>query len=168
MIFDAQLGRWPSYVWMSIWFARELLKEGLLWRVGNVGQIRIWKEKWLPRAITHHDLTPRGGLSDDARVENLIDWETKGWNINMVHKLFGEDNAAVIWNPKSLLVLTGDHSNGKQIWSATTNREFTVRSADHLQKERLSTDLEDEYYSCGEGVYVEGMPWCIGYQSKYL
>jgi hypothetical protein len=31
----------------SIWLARELLKEGLMWRVRNDAHINIWKDNWL-------------------------------------------------------------------------------------------------------------------------
>lgn len=38
-ILDAKLRRRPSYVWRSIWSARELLKVELLWRAVNGGKI---------------------------------------------------------------------------------------------------------------------------------
>jgi hypothetical protein len=34
-ILDANSGYGPSHVWKSIWSARALLKEGLIWRVGT-------------------------------------------------------------------------------------------------------------------------------------
>jgi len=38
---DAQLGKRPSYVWRGIWGAKDLLEEGLMWKVGNGRNIRI-------------------------------------------------------------------------------------------------------------------------------
>jgi hypothetical protein len=48
MNLDAKLGRRPSYVWHGIWSVRDLLKEGLTWRLGNGVHINIWKDEWLP------------------------------------------------------------------------------------------------------------------------
>lgn len=36
-----------SYVWRSIREGREVLKEGVRWRVGNGRQIKVWGERWI-------------------------------------------------------------------------------------------------------------------------
>jgi hypothetical protein len=38
-----------SYVWRSILKGVQLLKEGLIWRVGDGTHINIWRDPWLPR-----------------------------------------------------------------------------------------------------------------------
>jgi hypothetical protein len=47
---DADVGRKPSYAWRSIALAREVLRLGLCWHVGDGRQIRIWRDPWLPLA----------------------------------------------------------------------------------------------------------------------
>ena len=37
-----------SYAWRSILKGREVLKEGMRWRVANGSSIRIWSDPWLP------------------------------------------------------------------------------------------------------------------------
>jgi hypothetical protein len=44
---SSELGRRPSYAWRSIWNAKKLLQEGLVWRVGDRRSIKIWKDRWL-------------------------------------------------------------------------------------------------------------------------
>jgi hypothetical protein len=39
---NAQLGNRPSFVWRSIFQARAVLEAGLVWKVGNGENIRIW------------------------------------------------------------------------------------------------------------------------------
>lgn len=94
------------------------------------------KDKWLPQDIAHYALTPRGEISNDARVADLINSETKGWKRNLVHELFRVDHADVIGQ----LPIRSNNNSDRQIWSAITNGEFTVRSAYHLQNEILATD----------------------------
>ena len=37
-----------SYAWRSILKGREVLKEGMHWRVGDGSSIQIWSDPWLP------------------------------------------------------------------------------------------------------------------------
>lgn len=41
------MGYNPSYAWKSIQNANNLLKEGLVRRVGNESSIKFWRDKWL-------------------------------------------------------------------------------------------------------------------------
>lgn len=47
-ILSAKVGSYPSFTWRSICSARELIADGLLWRVGNGASINIWDDPWLP------------------------------------------------------------------------------------------------------------------------
>jgi len=42
------VGTRPSFVWRSLLSATDLLKEGLVWRVGDGKSIHIWNDWWLP------------------------------------------------------------------------------------------------------------------------
>lgn len=48
---EANFGFNPSFIWRSIWRARNLLKMGLIWRVGNENSINIWDDKWLALSL---------------------------------------------------------------------------------------------------------------------
>lgn len=41
----------PLHGEASIWLARDLLKEGLLWRIGDGETVRIWHDRWFPSTI---------------------------------------------------------------------------------------------------------------------
>src|SRR5687768_16978813 len=44
---DSYLGNLGSYSWRSIWGAKALLKEGVIWRIGNGSMVNIWRDPWV-------------------------------------------------------------------------------------------------------------------------
>jgi hypothetical protein len=58
----ANLGSNPLYAWRSIFNSREMLKQGLIWRVGNGKDIKIWGDKWLPTSPTFQVQSRAPGL----------------------------------------------------------------------------------------------------------
>jgi hypothetical protein len=90
------LGRRPSYAWRSIWSARILLQEGMLWRVGDGRTIRIWQDRLIPSPTTFAIQTPMNTLDFEANVCSLIDEDTKWWNTGLIHSIFNQEEAQLI------------------------------------------------------------------------
>jgi hypothetical protein len=85
---DAEIGRNPSYAWRSIWNSKKLLKEGLIWRVGNGTNIKIWEDPWLPIPRAHPARSPVSILNSQATVSELLDMDTNWWNTALVQRNF--------------------------------------------------------------------------------
>jgi hypothetical protein len=49
-----------SPTWRSIECGLELLKQGIVWRVGSGSKIQIWRDPWLPRATSRKILMKKG------------------------------------------------------------------------------------------------------------
>jgi len=49
-----------------------LLKEGIIWRIGDGNQVKIWSDPWIPRSETRKVITPRN-RSLLTKVAELID-----------------------------------------------------------------------------------------------
>lgn len=85
--------------------ARHVLEHGLIWRIGNGQDIKIWDDRWLSTPISFAVQSPRRILSTDARVAELIDPITRGWNHSLIVEVFQEEEARVITSiPLSPLV----------------------------------------------------------------
>jgi hypothetical protein len=82
-----ELGQKPSYAWRSIWQAKDLLKAGLVWLVGN-GYIKIWEDKWIPSPPLFAVQLPLPRLDREARVKDRIDKDTRRWNMQLVMEIF--------------------------------------------------------------------------------
>jgi hypothetical protein len=57
-----------SFTWKSILHGRDLLKEGLVWRIGNGEKIKVWEDNWIPRSGL---MRPIGTKTDSAQVSQV-------------------------------------------------------------------------------------------------
>lgn len=84
-----------SYTWRSILKGAALLKEGIIWRIGNGENVRIWEDPWLPKGITRKPITPRGA-SLLTKVNELINPVTGEWDEQLVNDSFWPQDAEEI------------------------------------------------------------------------
>jgi hypothetical protein len=78
----AKLRSNPSFLWCNVLGARDIVREGSSWSVGNGGSIRIWKDNWLLFTPPKHHSTKIQMVSD------LIDRERNRWNIQRIEGVF--------------------------------------------------------------------------------
>ena len=100
-----------------------ILKEGIIWRVGNGEKINIWTDPWIPRGTTRKVVTPKG-QNLLRNVSELIDPSTGSWDYELLEQTFwGEDNEII----KSIPV----HQDMDDVvaWHFDTRGIFSVRSA---------------------------------------
>jgi hypothetical protein len=93
--------------------------------------VQIWRDKWLPTPTTYAIQSPRKILSEDAKVSELIDIDTKWWNERILNSIFCKEEVAVL----SRIPLSKYGHNDLMTWRGSSSREFTVRSAYHMEKD---------------------------------
>ncbi|XP_059458992.1 uncharacterized protein LOC132188495 [Corylus avellana] len=98
---EAQLGNKPSFAWRSIWGLGDLLKDGLVWRIGN-----------------------------DATVQELIDQDTRWWNVGRLEQLFSPEEIQAIMT----IPISCTNKADVLIWRGTKTGSFSVRSAYFIAK----------------------------------
>ncbi|XP_058003660.1 uncharacterized protein LOC110673651 [Hevea brasiliensis] len=91
---EAPIGNNPSYVWRSIRESQSLIRDGLLWRVGDGNDIAIWLDSWLPDVAFPMVTTTFDFNFGVYMVSDLI---TDGaWNIDLVNRVFNERDRKLI------------------------------------------------------------------------
>ncbi|XP_042973059.1 uncharacterized protein LOC122304861 [Carya illinoinensis] len=128
-LLHATLGFKPSFMWKSLWDSLSLLKEGLVWRVGNGKSIKIWGDRWVPKAVTFKIQSPIQILNAEARVEELLSGENGGWNEGLIKQVFDKEEAAIVCN----LPISFSKLPDKQIWAFSKNGIYNVKSAYHVE-----------------------------------
>jgi hypothetical protein len=91
----------------------------------------------LPTLITHLVQSPTNLLGQNALVSELIDQDQGCWKRDLLNKVFLPEEARVIANIPLSPFLPQD----RQIWKATKNGIFIVRSAYHLGKELIAITM---------------------------
>jgi hypothetical protein len=100
----------------------ELLKDGLIWRIGNGEKVKIWEDPWLPKGSTRRPITPRRALL--RRVDELINPITGGWDVQLVHDTFWPEDANEI-----LRIPIDDRMEDWAAWHFDLKGLFSVKSA---------------------------------------
>jgi len=112
-----------SYTWRSILKGLELLKKGVVLRVGNVGSIRIWEDPRLPYGVTRRPITPRRG-NILSRVSDLIDPLTEGWDAELIQSTFWPEDV-----PKILAIPVHVEMEDTLAWHYDSKGIFSAKTA---------------------------------------
>lgn len=120
-------------MWRSIWNARRLRVEGLVWKVGDESKIIIWTDMLVPTTTASFIQSLLRILKQDATVNELLDKETNWWNTTLVHEVFSAEEAGLICS----MAVCPCRGEDRLVWASNKNGEYTVRSAYHIAKERF-------------------------------
>jgi hypothetical protein len=143
----ARCPKGASFTWRSIVHGRELLKEGIIWRVGDGSKIDVWRDNWIPRSGLKRPLGHRPNASVQ-RVDKLLLPEGAGWNVAKLEEVFFESDVADIVQ----IPVGRAGSEDYLAWNNTKNRVFTVKSAYHVKThlKALSNGRAGSSLSCDE------------------
>jgi hypothetical protein len=94
-ILDAKPKKDISYSWRSILRGVDLIKEGMIWHIGDGNSINIWSDPWLPRGETRRPRTPRNG-SVLTKVVDLINPITNTWYPQLIRETFCDEDVQLI------------------------------------------------------------------------
>ncbi|KAG7950537.1 hypothetical protein I3843_13G118900 [Carya illinoinensis] len=138
-VLEAQLKPGSSYIWQGLCSVMDLVKKGLVWRVGNGNSIRIWKEKWIPKANTFEVQTIPNTLPPESTVSCLIDSNSLSWKKELIETVFNPDEVELICSLPISLRGAVDAS----IWGYSKKGSFMVRGA-------YFVDLDSKHQKFGE------------------
>lgn len=131
---NAKLGYQPSYLWRSILNARELVREGTAWRVGDGTSINCFEDRWVGTKMLGKPRRRDGSGEAFDSANTLFTEGYRGWNREWVLEMFDREDALQILN----IPLSHRRISYKRIWNPSKNGNFTVKSACYLAIGRLS------------------------------
>ena len=113
-----------SYAWRSILIGREVLKEGMRWKVGDRTSIWVWSDSWLPLPFLPYISTPKAHGLEDLLVASLIDLDFNKWHSKALQDLFMQRDVELI----ELIPLSSIPTEDTLIWPFTPTGIYSVKS----------------------------------------
>jgi hypothetical protein len=83
-----------SSTWHAIEHGLELLKQGVIWRVGNGASIRAWRDPWIPRDGNHLPRSEQGRCRYRWVADFLL--PDGAWNLQWLNQYFQQEDVAEI------------------------------------------------------------------------
>lgn len=139
---NSSLGHNPSFIWRSIFEAKQVLKEGLRWRVSNGENINILGQPWLEDAQSPYITSTTQGL-EDKKVKSLFCTDRKEWDGDIIRDIFN------IRDQEHILKTQLYETNNEDVlfWNLEDSGLYFVKSAyrklQMQKKATSSTDNED-------------------------
>ncbi|XP_026459630.1 uncharacterized protein LOC113360325 [Papaver somniferum] len=141
--FSDEISTNGSWIWRGIFQGLQIVKKHCCWEIANGRDINIWKDRWLSES---KELVPSTNWSSGVEyVSQLIEQDTKSWDLNMVNVMFPEEIVEQICRIRIPMI-----GKDKIRWKGTRNRKFTVKSSYNI--------LLDEY-SSGVTSSNNNFPW---------
>lgn len=73
--------------------ARKLVEEGSRWRIGNGRNVKVLKDKWIPRNVPPLIQDNSSFVDKDLMVCDFIDEELQCWDMLKVNNCFNQREA---------------------------------------------------------------------------
>ena len=100
------------------------MAKGLRWRVGNGRDIRVWKDPWIPKLGNFLPKHVPDDNAEDTRVNELIEEDTKKWNIEKINEMFPANVAEMIQG----IPIGNLNAEDILVWHQEENGVYSVRS----------------------------------------
>jgi hypothetical protein len=127
-----------SSTWHAIEYGLQLLKQGVIWRVGNGANIRVWRDPWIPGTPNYKPISVKGRcryrwVSDFLHPDGT-------WNVPRLQLYFLPEDVSLI------LKIKPSRRNDEDFlaWEPDKRGSFSVRSAYRvaLENQMLQQGLE--------------------------
>lgn len=121
---DCGLGSRPSFAWRSILHGRELIKKGMVRKLGDGRMTKVWTNNWiidlLPRPPMY---LPDAVIDLSMTVDELLIPHTGLWDVHKGRQRFVEKDAILILKLKTI-----QYRQDSLQWGFTKDGTYTSRS----------------------------------------
>ncbi|EEE67013.1 hypothetical protein OsJ_23933 [Oryza sativa Japonica Group] len=85
-LIDAVFPSDSSPTWKAVEYGLQLLKKGLIWRIGDGKKVKIWRDQWILRE-TSLKLAGQKGRCRMRWVSEPINQEDRSWDVGLIYQV---------------------------------------------------------------------------------
>lgn len=128
---QAKLGNSPSFIWRSVFAAKEVVSSGVRWRIDTGESIAITGQPWLQNDVNPYITTVSQSIVNKT-VSSLMCTEKRDWDIDVIRDVFNEEDQ------KSIMDVQLEENNGQDVivWKKEQTGVYSVRSAYRMLQEQ--------------------------------
>ncbi|XP_074323246.1 uncharacterized protein LOC141660181 [Apium graveolens] len=101
------MGHSPSFIWRSICEAKNLIVDGVRWRIGTGKKINIIGQPWLLNNADPYVSTTSQAL-EGKTVDYLFEGESKRWNVDIIKSEFNDRDQKCILDTRVPIINSDD------------------------------------------------------------
>lgn len=111
-----------------------MLKEGMIWRIGDGTRVTIWEDPWILRGVTHR-LVSHQGVNLISKVSELIHPGTGSWHHDLVSGCFHPNGVRFI-----LSIPICEQVEDFVAWHFDSKGRLSVKSAYRIKVQMLERE----------------------------
>ncbi|XP_074323028.1 uncharacterized protein LOC141659976 [Apium graveolens] len=137
-ILNAKKGSGSSFEWNGIWEAKEQLKKGFRWILGDGKDIRIFHDPWLrgkgDYCVEDNHLN---GIRNES-VSCYFRPQTNDWDVHKVQRDFHDSDVQLILQTR----IPQNRARDKVAWMASNTGEYSVKTGYQLWLSQFPDNIE--------------------------
>ncbi|XP_063946052.1 uncharacterized protein LOC135151500 [Daucus carota subsp. sativus] len=123
-ILQASKGNDSSFIWTGIWEAKESLKGGFRWVLGDGKEIKIFKDPWLQGKVDYRVEDHHLNVIRNENVCCYFHPNSKFWDVHKVEHDFHNDDRKLILQTRIPQIEAKD----RLAWTSSSKGTYTVKS----------------------------------------
>lgn len=136
---DASIGVRPSYTWRSILHGREVLKQGLMRKVGDGASSNVWMSNWIIDTVVRPPMYRQDSTVDlTLTISGLMIPQTGQWDIVKLRNCFTAEDVDRIIQIRPKIT-----SQDSDTWGFTHHGVYTTQSAYKLLNSIKTSNSSD-------------------------
>ncbi|KAL8093239.1 hypothetical protein AgCh_035216 [Apium graveolens] len=135
-ILNASRNGGASFIWSGIFAAKESLKSGFKWTLGNGTDICVKTDPWI-RGKEGFLFDPGYDIDNSMKVAYLFKRNSLEWDKDKINSLFNKEDAAAILNMR----IPQHNSADKMAWVHSTDGKYTVKTGYRMWQESYDNQV---------------------------
>ncbi|XP_060959373.1 uncharacterized protein LOC133030597 [Cannabis sativa] len=132
----ASLGPNPSFIWRSIYEAKDLVVSGVRKAIGDGTTVNIIQDPWLPEANNPFVISDHPAL-EGQMVHSLLSVGHRSWDLDVIQDLFGERDRQLILS----IQLSERVERDSWYWRLENSGLYTIKSAYNFLQNSAAVDM---------------------------